>query len=110
MKAMFMAVSAPVECGFGSLFKRAVSSAECAVSVAMAKILPNLFPLALDFNGDNKNIPVHECNCKPACRIQESVREVDERSSQWSACHHLRESVHDASDDSSRDAIADGSS
>jgi hypothetical protein len=42
MKATLIATSAAVPCGFGSLFSKAVSCAECAVRVAMTQILPNL--------------------------------------------------------------------
>jgi len=42
MKAILIAASAPAECGFGSLFRSAVSSAELAVRVAIAQILPSL--------------------------------------------------------------------
>jgi hypothetical protein len=46
MKAMLIAASAPGGCGFESFFKSAVSSAEWAVRVAMAQILPSLKPVS----------------------------------------------------------------
>lgn len=61
-----MAVSAPVECGFGSLFKRAVSCAESAVRVAMAQILPNLSRYQqIAFMADVTTYPYMDATAKP---------------------------------------------